>query len=597
MKKLKSEILSEKEKLEIIDFYKKHSRPLTCKKFNICYEVLLQILLSYNICKHSQKEGNFLSKMDKYGYSFYSEEQEKNIVSFYTNNSFSYTIQKFNIRDFYLTYLLDKYHIRKHDRNTERKLSSLIIYGTEHPSQSSIVKDKSKHVKASKSEDEIIAANIKRKQTLLYKYGDEKYNNRNKAKETCIKKYGVDNIFKSPVFQENKPKILMEKYGSNNYTNREKAKITCITKYGAETFLGSEIGQQMIKDYNNTKYGVDYAFQSKIWQKTELDHRKKLFANNYNNRTAAYNTCLDKYGVGYYCISDNCRGKGNGYKSKPNDYFAKLLDDNNIDYVREFKLEKYSYDFKIENTLVEINPTITHNITYSPYTSDINKYRTYHKEKTYFANNHGYRCVNVWDWSDINIILDIINPKKEKIFARKCVCKIIDKKIANDFINNNHMQKSCRGNIYNFGLYYKDKLIQVMTFGKPRYNKKYDLELLRLCTLLGYIVIGGSQKLFSFALKHMTGKTIISYCDNSLFSGNTYLLLGFKFDKLTVNKHWYNIKTKKHILDSYLNSLGFDKIFKTTYGKNTSNTELMKQAGFLEIYDAGQSTYVFNRIC
>ena len=34
------------------------------------------------------------------------------------------------------------------------------------------------------------------KQTKLEKYGDENYNNRERAKETCLEKYGVDNPFK-----------------------------------------------------------------------------------------------------------------------------------------------------------------------------------------------------------------------------------------------------------------------------------------------------------------------------------------------------------------------------------------------------------------
>ena len=40
-----------------------------------------------------------------------------------------------------------------------------------------------------------------------------------------------------------------------------------------------------------------------------------------------------------------------------------------------------------------------------------------------------------------------------------------------------------------------------MTLGKPRYNKKYEWELLRLCTQGGLRVIGGASKLFKYFIK------------------------------------------------------------------------------------------------
>ena len=78
------------------------------------------------------------------------------------------------------------------------------------------------------------------------------------------------------------------------------------------------------------------------------------------------------------------------------------------------------------------------------------------------------------------------------------------------------------------GLYYDDKLVQVMTFGKPRYNRRYDYELLRLCTRAGYSVTGGAERLFNYFVKYYAPKSVISYCDNSKFNGDVYHKLGFK---------------------------------------------------------------------
>ena len=131
-----------------------------------------------------------------------------------------------------------------------------------------------------------------------------------------------------------------------------------------------------------------------------------------------------------------------------------------------------------------------------------------------------------------------------------------------------------------------------MTFGKPRYNGKYQYELLRYCSSTH--VIGGAEKLFNHFIKQYNPQSVISYCDLSKFTGDIYKKLGFILKDVTIGKHWYNINTYKHILDSSLRMKGFDLLFGDEYGcfrKGTDNEELMRAHGFVEIYDAGQTTY------
>ena len=115
-----------------------------------------------------------------------------------------------------------------------------------------------------------------------------------------------------------------------------------------------------------------------------------------------------------------------------------------------------------------------------------------------------------------------------------------------------------------------------------------------MCTKFEYGVIGGSQKLFKYFVEKYNPNSIISYCDNSKFNGEIYPKLGFTLKSYgKPSKHWYNMKTKKHITDNLLRQHGFDQLFKTNYGKGTSNKELMIENGFVEVYDSGQSTYVW----
>lgn len=144
------------------------------------------------------------------------------------------------------------------------------------------------------------------------------------------------------------------------------------------------------------------------------------------------------------------------------------------------------------------------------------------------------------------------------------------------------------------GLFHEDTLISVMTFGKPRYNKKYQYELLRYCS--NYHVVGGAEKLFTYFIQHYNPESIISYCDDSKFIGDVYKNLGFTHIATNIGKHWYNMSTQKHVTDNLLRQRGFDQIFGTSYGKGTSNEELMLANKFVEIYDAGQSTYVWKQV-
>lgn len=309
-------------------------------------------------------------------------------------------------------------------------------------------------------------------------------------------------------------------------------------------------------------------------------------------------TNLDKYGV------------DNAYKlakytsnSKPNKYFSGLFDSAKIKYDSEVYLPSktepgkgYRYDFRVGNTLLEINPWPFHNVTWSPLpeTSIVN--RQYHALKTKLAREYNYRCVHVWDWDSPEKVLQQL-CSRTKIYARKCEVRELTKAETDYFLNAYHFQSTCRGQIYRYGLYLNDILVQVITFGKPRYNNKYEYELLRLCTSPSYYIVGGAERLFQHFGKEVNPTSIISYCDNAKFTGDVYLRLGMTLiDSGMPAKHWYSSSLNRHVTDNLLKQRGFDQLFGDTFGtfgKGTDNSQLMKDHGFVEIYDCGQSTYIW----
>ena len=305
-------------------------------------------------------------------------------------------------------------------------------------------------------------------------------------------------------------------------------------------------------------------------------------------RTSLQNTFLEKYVSTCYWTSADCKVSYSTIHSAPNESFAKLLESRNVTYEREFKLVNRSYDFRISTNLVEINPSATHNSTWGIFsTQGLDKY--YHKDKSQLAENNGYRCIHVWDWDDKDRIVKLLLPRK-RIFARKCEVRDVDLSTTREYLNTYHLQGYARDSI-RVGLYYNDELVSIMTFGKPRYNKKCEYELIRYCS--SYDVVGGAEKLFTHFIRTYNPTTVVSYCDKSKFTGKTYLNLGFKFITNNVSKHWYNPITNVHVTDNFLRQRGFDQIFNTDYGKGTSNDVLMLEAGFIEIFDAGQSTYIW----
>ena len=239
--------------------------------------------------------------------------------------------------------------------------------------------------------------------------------------------------------------------------------------------------------------------------------------------------------------------------------------------------------------MIEINPAATHNITWSPY-SDTGIDKKYHKNKSDNATKHGYRCIHIWEWDDCDKIIKQLLLTKTKIYARNCVIKHVEVHEAKEFINKNHLQGYARDSI-RLGLYYNNELVSIMTFGKPRYSLTADYELIRYCS--SYTVVGGSEKIFKYFLNKYTPKLVVSYCDTAKFTGNVYNKLGFDYVTTTLSHHWFNFKTKQHILDSLLRKRGFDQLFNTTFGKGTSNSELMVQNGFVEVVDSGQATYLY----
>ena len=230
---------------------------------------------------------------------------------------------------------------------------------------------------------------------------------------------------------------------------------------------------------NLEKYGVINVLQLDENQKRARQSKLEKYGDeNYNNREKSAKTYYEHY------------GKGGHYTPKISKINKKLSN------LFECDTFNYNYDLKKGNILIEIDPTFTHNCCENKL---YEKYGglsiDYHYKKSYVANEVGFNCIHVFDWDDIDKIKYLLQDK-QTLYARNLELKEVSVEDTVEFLNKYHLQDSCKGQSIRLGLYKEEELVEVMTFGIPRYNKNYEWELLRLCTKAEYKVVGGAERLF-----------------------------------------------------------------------------------------------------
>lgn len=254
----------------------------------------------------------------------------------------------------------------------------------------------------------------------------------------------------------------------------------------------------------------------------------------------------------------------------------------------QYELDIYIPELKIA---IEFNGNYWH--------SSIYKDKYYHQLKTMMCLDKNIRLIHIFEYEWINnkdsiksFLKSCLDTNKVKVYAKQCNVVDIDKDEAKRFEDRYHLQKSANANIYK-GLTYNNKLIALMTFGKPRFDNKYDYELIRLCFDSSYIVVGGAERLFKSFTDTFKTLSIISYCDITKFDGKVYKRLDFKLDSVTPpnyvwcgkdNQIFTRYQTQKH------------RLLELGVGEDTlSETEIMENLGYFKIYNSGNIKYIYNK--
>ena len=420
----------------------------------------------------------------------------------------------------------------------------------------------------------------KAKKTKLEKYGDENYSNREKAKKTSLNKFGyeipaknkkirkkisntwqtkddkiIDNIinktkqtkldkYKNEIFVNyNKAKqTKLKNYGNKNYNNREKANQTNLKQYGVESYSQKHIPIETLK----------------ILQDKELLKQQILSLGKYEDRTI-YNLCksLNLFTCTIartICKHDlqelmNYTTFISSYEYALQDFLTK----HNIPFISSTKciIPPLELDIYIPeyNLAIEFNGTYWHSSKF--------KDKNYHVNKSKQCEDKGIRLIHIWEyeWNNErqrlileNIILNACHKSENKIFARKCKIEIRESKSMKDFFNKNNIQ-GFRGGKFSICLIYENEVIMAYQMGNAHFGKgKYDWEVIRGATKLGYTVIGGASKIWKYFVNNYKPESCVYYIDYNYFNGNSILNLDSNFKYIKTQSSFKNYWVNENIV-------------------------------------------------
>jgi hypothetical protein len=430
------------------------------------------------------------------------------------------------------------------------------------------------------------------KNTFTKKYNGHPMKNeeiKNKVKITTKERYGVDNIFKNKEFIKMK---TTEKLGVHNpnclESVKEKKKNTNLKKYGVTTNL------------------ISYGYrENNVTSKLKKFNEKYKSLNIINDKgtyvTLKCDKCVNDYEIDrsllFYRFDNNLNSCT---ICNPVSELRSIKEKELCDFIGSlgFTVKTGNRDIlkgkEIDILVEEKNIGFELNGLY--YHCDLFKDKNYHIDKTNECNKEGIRLVHVfedeWDSkkeivkSRIRNLLGLID---KKVYARKCLIKEVSTKVKTKFLNDNHIQGTV-GSKINYGLFYNDELVSIMTFGNGRKimnGTNYEWELLRFCNKINFTVNGGASKLLNHFIKSYKPKNIISYADMRWSNGNLYNILGFTKIKESKPNYFYIINKKRE----YRFKFRKDVLVSKGYDSKLTEHEIMRSRGINKIYDCGNLVY------
>ena len=533
----------------------------------------------------------------------------------------------------------------------KRKETNLLKYGVEVPTQNEEIANKIKQSWNNKSEEEIQEFVNKVKSTKLKLYGDETYSNgekcaetwnskseaelkeiEEKRKHTNLKIYGVNFASQNEDVKNKIKETNLERYGKEHATQseqiKEKTKNTNLKKWGVEyPILTKEIKDKARKTLLDN-YGVEHpSYSNELLNKAKITKENKInFAKSQNLLTVSelsmkFNRhektilhAVERLNISvvhfnrdeHYYINESdlailsdfffkTEDWGTSYSEKEMVDFIKSIYDGEIIENTKKIIPPKELDIYIpqKNLAIEFNGVHWHDENHVD--------RNYHLTKTNMCNEKGIDLIHVFedDWlykKEIvkSMIASRLGVYKEKIFARKCQIKEIEKDQAKIFFDENHLQGFAYGDLY-LGLMFNDELIQCICINKKGWHDG-NVELTRMATKLNIQVIGGFSKLMKHISDYIEYKSITSYVYKAWFNGKGYIESGFKIVKENNPSYSYVVNGRR-VHKSHFRKDKIKKMFERGelkfYDSDKTEHENMIENKIYRIYDCGTMKVIY----
>lgn len=347
------------------------------------------------------------TNLNKFGSEYYSQTEKWNVDIRKTSIE-KYGVEHFtqseNVKKKQEITNLKKYGIRNilctGEKRDEIIKNWKIKYGVDNPSKSDIIKDK--------------ISNINKKKYKEYK---------NIVRDTCMKKYGVDNIFKSKEFQDKIKEKLINEYGVDNVFKskefQDKIKKTNLEKYGViNPMQNKEIRNKALETYNQNKVNflnerfkkIDLSYltikNDYFYLRCDKGHTFKIHKNIFYNRKTHKTIICTKCNP----VNKNVSGLEIELLHFIQKNYPKEIITNSRKIISPLELDIYLPDL---NLAFEFNGLYWHSIEQI---QDIN----YHRKKADLANENEIFLINIWedDWllNKEKVKQNILNILQNKIY-------------------------------------------------------------------------------------------------------------------------------------------------------------------------------------
>lgn len=424
-----------------------------------------------------------------------------------------------------------------------------------------------------------------------YGFGSEAFKN------AMIQKHGVENISQSQKVKDGKVHNSLEKWGVTNVAQAQEvkdiAKKNSLEKWGAPSFFESDEFKEANhhEEWNNRNISeTGRKYLSDVHEMYRIYNDEKLMLGELSLKVEVpVQTIARRFAAANLPLRTE-------YSSMEEKAFANSVEKIDSSMIRSFRKSGFAKEvdiwFPALDLAIDYHGLYWHSVGHT-------KVDLRHRNKAVKSIELGKRILQFWSHEvshKNDIVMSMIASKlgkTEKIFARKCVVSPLGSTDYTAFCEANHIHGSVGASV-RLGLFYENTLVSVMSFGKSRYDKKIDWEMIRFCTLKGFTVVGGASKLWKHFVKNWKPSSVATYADARFSDGSFYTKIGFSLVHHSSPNYWYTrdfqklesrVKYQKHKLSKLLEN----------FDPSLTEKENMIANGYRIVYDAGNFVFVWKK--